>query len=428
MGTKLLRSETLRSSRADFSYEKIVMENGLTVLVAPMPGYRAMQAAFAANFGSVDRRFLWQGREVVLPAGVAHFLEHKMFESEQGDAFDLYAGIGASANAYTGFERTCYVCGASDHTDEALDILLDTVSHPWFTRETVAKEQGIIGQEIKMYEDSPDWRLLFAVFCCLYENCPLREDIAGTVESIAQITPEMLYTCTDAFYNPGNMALAVAGNVTRRQVLDALSRAELAPAGACGEKLTEPEGGAIVRPRDEFAMAVSLPMLGIGFKETPWPRETRLRHEVMADLLCDLLIGDTTPLYRRLYDAGLVNTSFTSDVFSGEGYACILFSGETRDPEAVRAALLEEISRLREQGIPERDFELCRNVLYGEAVGDLESAETVASDLVTCALRGESLFAELETLASLTRDELQAELETLLDEARSAAVVLRPLD
>ena len=151
MGGKILRSETLRSGRVDFSYEKLTLENGLTVFVAPMEGYRAVQACFAVDFGSVDRRFLWRGREVELPAGVAHFLEHKMFESEEGDAFDLYARTGASANAYTSFEKTCYVFGATDRVEESLDVLLGSVSRPWFTEATVAKEQGIIGQEILFY-------------------------------------------------------------------------------------------------------------------------------------------------------------------------------------------------------------------------------------------------------------------------------------
>ena len=428
MKNKLLRSETIRSARVDFQYEKLELENGLTVLLAPMEGYRAAQVAYAAGFGSVDQDFLWKGQKVHLPAGVAHFLEHKMFESEKGDAFDFYAKTGASANAYTGFERTCYVFGATDHLDESLDVLLDFVSHPWFTEATVAKEQGIIGQEIRMYEDSPDWRLMFAVFDCLYHNCPLKVDIAGTVESISEITPALLYTCTDAFYNPGNMVLAAAGKITREQILAALDRADLPAGGEVGQKIPFAEPREIVRPADRLRMAVSRPMLGLGFKERPRPASERLRWEVMADLLGELLIGDITPLYRRLYDEGLVNSGFSSDVFIGEGYFCILFSGETRDPEAVRDALLGEIRRLRREGIRQEDFELCRNQLYGEAVGGFESAESVAGALATLALRGESLFAELDLLASLTAEDLQRALEELMDEKYSATVVLQPTD
>ncbi len=426
MKYEIVSEETIRSDRVDFQYEKIKLANGLTVLVAPMEGYRTANAAYATAFGSVAQRFRFAGEEIELPAGVAHFLEHKMFESEEGDAFDRYAETGANANAYTGFERTCYVFGASDRVDESLDILLDTVSHPWFTDATVAKEQGIIGQEIRMYEDSPDWRLMFAVFDCLYYNCPLKQDIAGSVESIAQITPQLLYTCARAFYTPANMVLAVAGNITRQQLLDAIDRAGLPEGGPVGEKLPLEEPEQIRTDRAEVTMTVSRPVLGIGFKERPRKREERLRWEVMADLLGELLIGDITPLYRRLYDEGLVNSGFSSDVFIGEGYFCILFSGETKDPEAVRSALLSEIARLRREGIRQEDFELCRNLLYGEAVSGFESAESVAGALATLSLRGENLFAELELLATLTREDLEQALAELMDEGRSATVVLHP--
>lgn len=277
-----------------------------------------------------------------------------------------------------------------------------------------------------MYEDSPDWRLMFAAFDCLYYNCPLKQDIAGSVESIAQITPQLLYTCAKAFYTPANMVLAVAGNITREQVLDAIERARLPEGGPVGEKLPldEPEG--IRRDRDELTMAVSRPMLGLGFKERPRTPKERLRWEVMADLLGELLIGDITPLYRRLYDEGLVNSGFSNDVFIGEGYFCILFSGETKDPEAVRSALLSEIARLRREGIRQEDFELCRNLLYGEAVSGFESSESVAGALATLSLRGEDLFAELELLATLTKEDLESALAELMDEERSATVVLRP--
>ena len=194
--------------------QSVTLPSGLTVLCRTMPGYSSVHAMYATNFGSVVREFTLNGKRIQLPAGTAHFLEHKMFESEQGDAFDLYAKTGAAANAFTSYDRTCYIFTATGMTDENLDILLNMVGHPWFTKETIAKEQGIIGQEIKMYDDSPDWRLLTALFRCLYKSHPIRDDIAGTTQSIAELTPELLYACTDAFYRPGNMVLSVAGNIT----------------------------------------------------------------------------------------------------------------------------------------------------------------------------------------------------------------------
>ena len=183
-------NETLSRAAA---CEKTVLPSGLTVLVRPMPGYGSVHAEYATRFGSIDRDFVLDGKPVHLPAGVAHFLEHKMFESEDGDAFSQYAKTGANANAFTSFDQTCYVFTATRQVDESLDILLSMVGQPYFTEATIQKEQGIIGQEIRMYDDNPDWRMLFALCGCLYENHPIRSDIAGTVESIAEITPEMLY-------------------------------------------------------------------------------------------------------------------------------------------------------------------------------------------------------------------------------------------
>lgn len=210
----------------------------LRVLVRPMPGFSGIHAVCGTAFGSVDAAFELDGARVEVPAGTAHFLEHKMFESEEGDAFALYAATGASANAFTSFDKTCYLFTCTDRFEENLAILLGLVSKPYFTEQTIAKEQGIIGQEIKMYEDSPEWRLVFGVYRGLYGAHPVREDIAGTVQSIARLTPQLLYSCTDAFYSPGQLVLAVAGNVTLAQVV------------AAAEKTPFASGAHTVRPPD----------------------------------------------------------------------------------------------------------------------------------------------------------------------------------
>ena len=201
-----------------------VLPSGLTVLVRPMPGYSGTHVIYATRFGSIDRDFRLDDKEVHLPAGVAHFLEHKMFEDQDGDAFAKFAKTGANANAFTAFDRTCYLFTATEQLDESLDVLLEMVGKPYFTQQTIDKEQGIIGQEIKMYDDSADWRLITGLCECLYHSHPIRSDIAGTCESIATITPEMLYDCCKAFYAPNNMVLAAAGNTTMEQILAACER------------------------------------------------------------------------------------------------------------------------------------------------------------------------------------------------------------
>ena len=266
---------------------------------------------FATRFGSIDRDFRLDGKEVHLPAGVAHFLEHKMFEDQDGDAFAKYAKTGANANAFTSFDRTCYLFTATQQLDESLDVLLGMVTHPYFTEQTIAKEQGIIGQEIKMYDDSPDWRLITGLFECLYHEHPIRSDIAGTVESIAEITPEMLYDSCKAFYAPGNMVLAAAGDTTMEQILAACERHGLMRPRSTErvQRLWKPEPMTLAAAHKTLKMPVSKPCFGVGFKEKPLPPND-LRTEALYDLILSCITGGMSPLYRRLYDSGLVNPGF----------------------------------------------------------------------------------------------------------------------
>lgn len=416
--------QAIRQKAADaVNCQSVTLPSGLTVLCRTMPGYSSVHAMYATNFGSVVREFTLNGRRISLPAGTAHFLEHKMFESEQGDAFDLYARTGASANAFTGYDRTCYIFTSTRKTDENLDILLNMVGHPWFTEATIAKEQGIIGQEIKMYDDSPDWRVMTAIFGCLYQNHPIRHDIAGTVESIASITPDMLYDSCRAFYNPGNMVLAVAGNVTMEQVLAACERAKLPARPGSVRRIEADEPAAIARPEARFSMQVAKPCLGVGFKEAP---VRGVKFEVICDMLTEVICGGMTPLYRTLYDQNLVNPGFDGEFLALDGLCCFMFTGETDQPEKVRDMLLAEIERLRTEGVDEELFTLCKNQLYGEMVQDLESTESAASLLAGSFLRGCRPGEELEALASVTKQDLDDALQTMLRPERSATVVVDP--
>lgn len=402
-----------------------VLPSGLTVLVRPMPGYSGTHVIYATRFGSIDRDFRLDGKEVHLPAGVAHFLEHKMFEDQDGDAFAKYAKTGANANAFTSFDRTCYLFTATQQLDESLDVLLGMVTHPYFTEQTIAKEQGIIGQEIKQYDDAPDWRLMFAMYECLYTAHPVRDDIAGSVESIAQITPEILYACTDAFYRPQNMVLAVAGNVTMDEVLAACARADIPVKTGTVERIAPAEGPDVAEPYREFSMAVAKPLLGVGFKETP-PAGDALKTEIICDMLTELICGSMTPLYRRLYDEGLVSPGFSGEILSLPGALSFLFGGETPEPETVRGLLLDEIARLKREGVDEELFTLCKNQLYGELVQDLENIEDVAGALASSFFRGRTPADEIETLASVTLSDVNGALRAMLCTERSATVIIRP--
>lgn len=402
-----------------------VLPSGLTVLVRPMPGYSGTHVIYATRFGSIDRDFRLDDKEVHLPAGVAHFLEHKMFEDQDGDAFAKFAKTGANANAFTAFDRTCYLFTATEQLDESLDVLLEMVGKPYFTQQTIDKEQGIIGQEIKQYDDAPDWRLMFAMYECLYTAHPVRDDIAGSVESIAQITPEILYACTDAFYRPQNMVLAVAGNVTMDEVLAACARADIPVKTGTVERLASAEGPDVAEPYREFSMAVAKPLLGVGFKETP-PAGDALKTEIICDMLTELICGSMTPLYRRLYDEGLVSPGFSGEILSLPGALSFLFGGETPEPETVRGLLLDEIARLKREGVDEELFTLCKNQLYGELVQDLENIEDVAGALASSFFRGRTPADEIETLASVTLSDVNGALRAMLCTERSATVIIRP--
>ena len=407
--------------------ERYVLPSGLTVLVRPMPGYAAAQAIVAARFGSIDVHFRLGEQELTLPAGVAHYLEHKMFEDQEGDAFAKFARIGANANAFTSFDRTCYYFTATSAVDESLDVLLGMLTHPYFTDETVAKEQGIIAQEIKMYEDSPDWRLVTELCQCLYHSHPIRSDIAGTCESIARITPAMLYDCCKAFYAPSNLVLAAAGNLTARQVLDACARAGLdKPAAApAAQRIWDDEPMTLAGTEKTLRMAVAKPCFGIGYKEVPLaPGDGRT--EALYDLILCCLCGGMSPLYRRLYDEGLVNPGFGGEVLRVDGCCCILFTGESDQPDTVRRLLLEEIERIRAEGVDREVFTLCKNEKYGQLVENLENVEDAASQMADFALMGQTVPQQVEMLAGLTAEDADAALQSILQPDRAAYVKILP--
>ena len=419
-----LQSKALAEAAAD---QWKVLPSGLTVLVRPMPGYSGTHVIYATRFGSIDRDFRLNGREVHLPAGVAHFLEHKMFEDQDGDAFAKFAKTGANANAFTSFDRTCYLFTATQQLDESLDVLLGMVGHPYFTEQTIAKEQGIIGQEIKMYDDSADWRLITGLCECLYHSHPIRSDIAGSCESIAEITPGMLYDCCEAFYAPGNMVLAAAGNTTTEQVLAACARHGLLdprPEERV-QRLWADEPMTLAAAEKRIRMPVSKPCFGLGFKEAPLAPDD-LRSEMLYDLVLCCICGGMSPLYRRLYDSGLTNPGFGGEVLRVDGCCCILFTGESDEPDTVKQLLLDEIAQVRRAGIDREVFTLCKNEKYGQLIENLENVEDSASQMADFALSGQTVAQQITMLAGLTAEDADAALQHILSTDRMAVMDILP--
>ena len=423
-----MSNKAIQSLKNVISEQKIVLDNKLTIMLCEMPQYNSVYAVYGTNFGSDQKRFILGDKEYDLPMGVAHFLEHKMFENKEGvDAFSLYAKTGASANAFTSFEKTCYLFGATDNIDECLDILLSFVSEPYFTEENINKEQGIIGQEIKMYEDSPEWRMMFSLLDSMYYNCPCKYDIAGTVDSISKITKEMLYACTDAFYRPENMVLSIAGNITLQQVLQACERANIKTSTQPVKRLREDEPREIKDKFKSFKMQIAKPVLGIGYKEKALGTgKEKLKGEMICDIITELIVGDTSNFYSKLYDDGLINTGFSGEYLLGDDYLAIFFSGETNNPELVEKMLKQEIKDMRDNGIDVENFECIKNVLYGEMISGLERTETIANEMLASEMQGVKRYDEAEILVNLTVQDVQNTLANMLLEENSVTVHMLP--
>ena len=425
MHNKLISSQVLGQS-----YSTIRHPSGLTILLCPMQGYSTAYALFAAKVGSIDTTFKTQQDDgfVTVPAGIAHFLEHKMFECEDGDAFAKYAKTGASANAFTSFDRTAYLFSCSDNFEQSMEILLDFVSKPYFTPETVAKEQGIIGQEIRMYDDSPDWRSMVGLLEALYQKNPVKLDIAGTVESIAQIDADLLYRCYRTFYNLNNMVLAVAGNFEAQTVIDLADR--ILPTAEVMEiqRQTVDEPREVVALLTRRSLPVSTPQFEIGFKGLPGTEKENLLHQVQNEVLMEILCGESSPLYRCLYDSGLINATFEYEVLGGRDYMTCMYGGESRDPEEVYRQLCAEADRLRREGLDREAFARCRKASYGRYIGMYSRVDAVAGLLVLSHFAGLSnMYELLDALRDMTVEDLERRLAEDFDPRYSAISIIDPV-
>lgn len=405
----------IKSELTGDSYYKINHPSGLAIYVYPKEGYKSAYAIFGTKYGSINTCFSVDNEsKITVPDGIAHYLEHKLFESEEGDAFVRYAETGANANAYTSFEKTCYLFSCTEKFDQSLEILLDFVQDPYFTAQTVAKEQGIIGQEIKMYDDSPDWRVMFNMLEGMYKNHPVKIDIAGTVESIAQITAEKLYEVYNIFYNLNNMVLCVSGNVTVEQVLKTADKM-LRPCEKHDIKnYFEDEPYEINTPFVEQTFPVSMPLFNLGFKE----RADKLLDEktlACTDILLSMLASNTSTLYRSLMDANLINSSFSYELFEGPGYCSVIFGGESRAPKQAAEMIKQYISKVKKEGLDKNDFEIAQRAVYGDAVSSLNSVSSISNAIADYHFNGNELFAYIDAVAKADFDDVSKRLSEMLD-------------
>lgn len=423
-----MKKQILNNQFINESYTVLTHSSGLKIFVCEKPEFSGCYAVFGTKYGSIDNSFRKKGEEefIDVPEGIAHFLEHKLFESEDGDAFAKYAKTGASANAYTSFDKTCYLFSCSDKFEESFEVLLDFVQHPYFTQATVEKEQGIIGQEISMYDDSPDWIVLFNTLESLYHNNPVRVNIAGTAQTIAKINADLLYQCYHTFYNLQNMFIVVCGNVSTDTVVDLCEKHLKEQEGFEVETKPYNEPYEIVRSYKEQQMPVAIPQFMLGIKmdcEGYLPTKERIE----ISMLISLLVGSQSKLYNQMLSDGFINKEFGASLFDGRNFASILFSGESKVPNKVVETLKETILTLQKDGIDPEEFELIRKQYYGRYIMAFNNVEGIGDALTDCACDGSGLFDEISIFENMTVNDLNQRLKTTFDLNRCALSVITPI-
>ena len=405
------------------------LPNKLTVVVCPRPGFQRKLAYFVTDFGSIHTNFTMDGKPYQVPAGIAHYLEHKLFDLPDRDVTAEFAALGAVPNAFTGYDMTAYHFTCTEHFPENLALLLEFVSTPWFTEESVRKEQGIIGQEIDMVADNPDTKIFEQLMDAMYENHPVRFPILGNRTSIDQITPETLHLCHKAFYCPGNMLLCVVGDVDPQQVCEIAARQLPAEPGPRVEMpRLWPETMTCKTTCKETEMEVSMPMFQLGFKSEPTERGiAAVREEIVGDLAAELLFGEASPLYLRLYEEGLIDSSFGGGFETIEGIALLTISGDSEDPKAVQEAILAQAAVLLESGIDPEDFLRAKRSALGRRIRGLDSFDSTAFRLCAYYLSGFDYFRFPEVYTQVQADEILDFIRRVVTRARMSLSIIHPI-
>ena len=406
------------------------LPNGLTVAVVPRPGFSKKLAYFVTDFGSIHSRFTLDGEDISVPAGIAHYLEHKLFDMPDRDVMAEFAALGAIPNAFTSYDMTAYYFSCTEHFEENLRLLLEFVSTPYFTEESVKKEQGIIGQEIGMNEDSPDTRVFEDLMEAMYREHPIKEPILGTRQSIAKITPETLYQCHRAFYRPSNMLLCVVGDVDPgqvRQIAEELLPKEHVPKVLAKRSWQEEMN--CPKVRTEVRMEVAMPTFQLGFKSEPLASGAEaVRQESIGDLAAEALFGESSPLYLRLYEEGLIDSSFGGGFETVEGMAMLTASGDSEDPEKVRDAVLLQAKILVKEGLAEEDFLRMKRSALGRRIRDLDSFDATAFRVCAYYFSGFDYFRFPEVYRQVQVSDILEFIERTVTQERCSLSVVYPCE
>ncbi|SFE17149.1 EF-P 5-aminopentanol modification-associated protein YfmH [Peptostreptococcus sp. D1] len=409
-----------------------VLENGLEVYYLPKKGFESKYAILGVNFGSNDLDFISieDGGRVRVNEGIAHFLEHKMFEQPDGkNAFDKFSELGASANAFTSFNMTAYLFSATENFYESLEHLISYVQTPYYTDENVEKEKGIIAQEIKMYEDDPEWNVYFNCLKAMYSKHHTNIDIAGSVESIYKITPDELYKCYNTFYNPANMKLFVVGDLDFEEIIKAVKKSNNVEAVFSKDitRFMDEEPQEINKKIIEQEFTVSLPMFYFGYKDSSKivsPDESLFR-EVVTDILFDIIFSESAQLHENLYNSGLIIGNINGGYTSNIDYSYAVVTGASKDPHQVKKIIDEYIDDLRENGIDDREFELNKRKKIGGFLKSFDSIPFIANSFLRYRFKGINLLDYLDVLNRVQKSDIERRLNEFFIEEQSVISIVK---
>ena len=406
-----------------------VLPNGLTVTVVPRTGFTRRLAYFVTDYGSIHTDFVFEGKQYLAPAGVAHFLEHKMFDMPGNrDVSAEFASLGATTNAFTSYDMTAYYFSCTEHFSDCLRLLLEFVSTPYFTEESVEKERGIIDQEIGMNLDAPESMVFENLVGSMYRQHNIRVPILGTSETIRSITPEVLYTCHRAFYTPGNMMLCVVGDVDPEEVSSIARQVLGDEKREVGRKLNHwQEERTCPRQETSMDMEVSMPMFNLAFKCDPVPQgEAGIREEMVADLAAEALFGESSELYLKLYEDGIIDSSFGGGFETIDGCALLLCSGDSEKPETLREALMAQAKKLAKQGLEETDFLRLKRSALGRRIRGLDSFDATCFRVCAYHFSGFDYFRFPEVYRDIRMSEIQDFLARTVTEEGCCLSVIYP--
>lgn len=405
-----------------------IAPNGLTIKIVPRPGFTKKLVYFATDFGSIHRHFEFEGKEYYVPAGIAHFLEHKMFELPGRDVTGEFAALGANVNAFTSYDMTAYYFSCTEHFEENLSLLLEFVSTPYFPEESVRREMGIIDQEIGMNRDAPDSRVFEDLMKILYREHPIQVPILGNEETIREITPELLEVCHRAFYTPQNMILCLVGDVDMDVVSQVVDRVLGKQRKPMGKKLTAWQETMTARESQcHNTMEVAMPTFQMAFKCEPIGMgQEAMRGEIVGDLAAEALFGESSPLYLELYQKGMIDSSFGGGFESVDGCAMLTCGGDSQNPEHIREAILGSVHRLLENGLSQGDFLRMKRSAMGRRIQQLDSFDSTCFRMCAYHFQGFDYFDFPQVYAQVTQEEIGEFLQRTVLQERCALSIIYP--